>query len=337
MRRSPSPEQCQPDVLHGRQVAAMFGRIARWYDLLNHALSLGMDVYWRWRLARVARPGSGGVVLDLAAGTLDVSRALCRMYPAVRVAAVDFARPMLERGLPKLAGVFAIHPDDLLVLGDEPRLARRAAAIIVNQRGVDAGALEHFGEHVAVGVIPRHADHRHLFGRAAEEIRAQQRHGKAAAFHLQHRNIRHGRKVDVVLDNQHRNALCGTVGRIIVAVALGADDADEQKAGCRFPAVVNNIADLGFHAALYKRAGRAFGQLCQFHTVFPLKHKFRLPRPAMPLRQRRRGKMRRTPARKKLPRPMPRSRRRCRPQPRPPLRLRPHRRPRHPTHVGRPG
>jgi demethylmenaquinone methyltransferase/2-methoxy-6-polyprenyl-1,4-benzoquinol methylase len=103
MRRSPSPEQSQPDVLHGRQVAAMFGRIARWYDVLNHALSLGMDVYWRWRLARVARPGRGGVVLDLAAGTLDVSRALCRMYPAVRVAAVDFSLPMLERGLPKLA------------------------------------------------------------------------------------------------------------------------------------------------------------------------------------------------------------------------------------------
>jgi len=102
MRHSPSPEQSQRDLMHGRQVAAMFGRIARWYDLLNHTLSLGMDIYWRWRLARAARPGPGGVVLDLAAGTLDVSRALCRMYPDVRVAAVDFARPMLERGLPKL-------------------------------------------------------------------------------------------------------------------------------------------------------------------------------------------------------------------------------------------
>jgi len=104
MQHSPSPEQSQRDVLHGRQVAAMFGRIARWYDLLNHTLSLGMDIYWRWRLARAAKPGPGGVVLDLAAGTLDVSRALCRMYPDVRVAAVDFARPMLERGLPKLKG-----------------------------------------------------------------------------------------------------------------------------------------------------------------------------------------------------------------------------------------
>jgi demethylmenaquinone methyltransferase/2-methoxy-6-polyprenyl-1,4-benzoquinol methylase len=103
MRQSPAPDQSQRDVMHGRQVAAMFGRIARWYDLLNHALSLGMDIYWRWRLARVARPGKGGVVLDLAAGTLDVTIALCRMYPDVRVAAVDFAKPMLERGLPKLA------------------------------------------------------------------------------------------------------------------------------------------------------------------------------------------------------------------------------------------
>jgi ubiquinone/menaquinone biosynthesis methyltransferases len=90
--------------MHGRQVAAMFGRIARWYDFLNHTLSLGLDIYWRWRLARVALPRPGGVVLDLAAGTLDVALALIRQYPDVRVAAVDYTLPMLVRGKEKLAG-----------------------------------------------------------------------------------------------------------------------------------------------------------------------------------------------------------------------------------------
>lgn len=83
---------------HGRAVAAMFGRIAGWYDFLNHALSLGQDMVWRRRLARLARPRPGEVVLDLAAGTLDVSLELLRQYPDIRVAALDFARPMLETG-----------------------------------------------------------------------------------------------------------------------------------------------------------------------------------------------------------------------------------------------
>ena len=104
MQRSAPQEQSQRDQIHGRQVAAMFGRIARWYDFLNHTLSLGLDIYWRWRLARVALPKPGGVVLDLAAGTMDVSIALTKQYPDVRVAAVDYTLPMLARGKGKLTG-----------------------------------------------------------------------------------------------------------------------------------------------------------------------------------------------------------------------------------------
>lgn len=124
----PPEHDSQRDRLHGKQVAAMFGRIAGWYDFLNHSLSLGMDIYWRWRLARAARPrptdGSGGTVLDLAAGTLDVALALTRQYPSVRVAAVDFSLPMLQRGQGKLKGledrIFPIQGDGrALPLPDE--------------------------------------------------------------------------------------------------------------------------------------------------------------------------------------------------------------------------
>jgi demethylmenaquinone methyltransferase/2-methoxy-6-polyprenyl-1,4-benzoquinol methylase len=86
---------------HGRRVADMFGRIAGWYDFLNHALSAGQDIYWRYRLARAARPEPGQTVLDLAAGTMDVSVELLRQYPECRVAALDFSLPMLERGKAK--------------------------------------------------------------------------------------------------------------------------------------------------------------------------------------------------------------------------------------------
>ncbi|WP_338668309.1 ubiquinone/menaquinone biosynthesis methyltransferase [Pseudodesulfovibrio methanolicus] len=86
---------------HGRRVADMFGRIAGWYDFLNHALSGGQDIYWRYRLAKAARPEPGGLILDLAAGTMDVSVELLRQYPECKVAALDFALPMLENGKAK--------------------------------------------------------------------------------------------------------------------------------------------------------------------------------------------------------------------------------------------
>ena len=82
----------------------MFGRIAGFYDLLNHTLSLGIDYYWRHVLAKNVRVGSTNRVLDLAAGTLDVSLAIRRKYPHVQVPAMDFCPPMLQRGLHKLKG-----------------------------------------------------------------------------------------------------------------------------------------------------------------------------------------------------------------------------------------
>ena len=93
-----------PRPQHDAAVSGMFGRIAGFYDLLNHTLSLGIDYYWRHVLAKNVRVGSTNRVLDLAAGTLDVSLAIRRKYPHVQVPAMDFCPPMLQRGLHKLKG-----------------------------------------------------------------------------------------------------------------------------------------------------------------------------------------------------------------------------------------
>lgn len=96
---------------HGRRVAALFDGIAGWYDFLNHFLSAGLDVYWRRRLVRRVRCGPGGTVLDLAAGTLDVSREIARQHPGARVLAMDFSRSMLRTGMKKDVAAFPVQAD----------------------------------------------------------------------------------------------------------------------------------------------------------------------------------------------------------------------------------
>ena len=93
---------CTAKPAHDAAVAGMFGRIVPFYDLLNRVLSLGLDQYWRKVLAQNVRIGDTGRVLDLAAGTLDVSLAIRRRYPTAVVPAMDFCPPMLVRGSRKL-------------------------------------------------------------------------------------------------------------------------------------------------------------------------------------------------------------------------------------------
>ncbi len=82
----------------------MFGRISPWYDFLNHTLSLGLDISWRRRMMPALGLNATGRVLDLAAGTLDVSRQISRSYPGCSIIGADLSLPMLRRGLPKMEG-----------------------------------------------------------------------------------------------------------------------------------------------------------------------------------------------------------------------------------------
>ncbi len=80
----------------------MFDAIAGRYDLLNHVLSGGLDVYWRWRAVRRLRLTGRGSVLDLCTGTCDVARAIVKGRKARRVVGIDFSGEMLRVGQAKL-------------------------------------------------------------------------------------------------------------------------------------------------------------------------------------------------------------------------------------------
>lgn len=83
------------------RIGAMFNRIAPVYDLLNHTLSSGMDLWWRHKAVSSLRIPEGAIVLDVATGTGDLAFSLLRRNPSAKVIGVDIARAMLERAVLK--------------------------------------------------------------------------------------------------------------------------------------------------------------------------------------------------------------------------------------------
>jgi demethylmenaquinone methyltransferase/2-methoxy-6-polyprenyl-1,4-benzoquinol methylase len=79
----------------------MFAAITPAYDHLNHLLSANQDRRWRRKAVGMF---TGGVlrVLDVAAGTGDLSRAWLRHRPGVQVLPTDFVGEMCLAGATKL-------------------------------------------------------------------------------------------------------------------------------------------------------------------------------------------------------------------------------------------
>ncbi|HXX62922.1 MAG TPA: bifunctional demethylmenaquinone methyltransferase/2-methoxy-6-polyprenyl-1,4-benzoquinol methylase UbiE [Bacteroidota bacterium] len=83
-------------------VRSLFDSIARRYDLLNHLLSGGIDVYWRHRAIEHLRAAAPRRILDVATGTADFALAALRLKPQ-QIVGVDIAEQMLTIGRGKVA------------------------------------------------------------------------------------------------------------------------------------------------------------------------------------------------------------------------------------------
>lgn len=77
-------------------VKAAFSSIAHRYSLTNHVLSCGIDVLWRRKVAALVAQERPHAILDLAAGTGDLSLVLQARCPEAEVVAADFCPEMLE-------------------------------------------------------------------------------------------------------------------------------------------------------------------------------------------------------------------------------------------------
>lgn len=111
------------------RIAGMFDAIAGKYDLLNLVLSGGLDRRWR-RLAIESLALTGTErVLDVCAGTADVSIGAARAVPgSARVVGVDFAGAMLRKGQEKLRAL-GLPGRVQLVRGDAMQLPVASATV----------------------------------------------------------------------------------------------------------------------------------------------------------------------------------------------------------------
>jgi demethylmenaquinone methyltransferase / 2-methoxy-6-polyprenyl-1,4-benzoquinol methylase len=108
------------------KVRGVFSRIAPTYDLLNRVISLGMDEGLRRRTVDLAELTPSSRVLDLAAGTGDLTLAIARRGRPAEVLSTDFVPEMLEIAKPKAAAydgptkiTFQVEDAQALTLPDE--------------------------------------------------------------------------------------------------------------------------------------------------------------------------------------------------------------------------
>jgi demethylmenaquinone methyltransferase/2-methoxy-6-polyprenyl-1,4-benzoquinol methylase len=118
--------------LSAADVRSMFDRIAPVYDVMNRAMTAGLDRGWR-RLTAQAVVAPGDRVLDACCGTGDL--ALAAHAAGGRVTGLDFSPRMLERARRKTTEIEWV-PGDLLALPFEDA-SFDAATIGFGLRNVD--------------------------------------------------------------------------------------------------------------------------------------------------------------------------------------------------------
>ncbi|PIQ88426.1 MAG: hypothetical protein COV72_08980 [Candidatus Omnitrophica bacterium CG11_big_fil_rev_8_21_14_0_20_42_13] len=83
-------------------VREIFKEIPRTYELINHILTFGMDIFWRRRTAKAAAVVSGKNKIDLCSGTGETASYLKNYSKnGSQIYAVDFCLPMLKEAAKK--------------------------------------------------------------------------------------------------------------------------------------------------------------------------------------------------------------------------------------------
>ncbi len=83
-------------------VQKIYTEVARTYELVNHVLTLGLDIRWRKKTARFAAQKGGTLWLDVCSGTGEMAQNLALLSANnVDIHIVDFSFPMLKKAMEK--------------------------------------------------------------------------------------------------------------------------------------------------------------------------------------------------------------------------------------------
>ncbi|UUX96845.1 bifunctional demethylmenaquinone methyltransferase/2-methoxy-6-polyprenyl-1,4-benzoquinol methylase UbiE [Aquabacterium sp. J223] len=94
-----------------QRVRGVFDRVAERYDLMNDLMSAGLHRAWKAYTLAVANARPGDRVLDIAAGTGDLTRGFARQVgPTGEVVHTDINEAMLRRGRDRLLDEGCVLP-----------------------------------------------------------------------------------------------------------------------------------------------------------------------------------------------------------------------------------
>ena len=83
-------------------VRSLFDSIARRYDLLNHLLSSGFDIFWRAKAIQLLADFHPKRILDIATGTADLALKAAELRPE-QIIGIDISEEMLKLGRRKIS------------------------------------------------------------------------------------------------------------------------------------------------------------------------------------------------------------------------------------------
>jgi demethylmenaquinone methyltransferase/2-methoxy-6-polyprenyl-1,4-benzoquinol methylase len=79
-------------------VLKVFSEVAHLYELVNHILTLGLDIPWRKRAAQIAASGGGSLWLEVCSGTGEMAANLQKLASLdTKIVVSDFSMPMISR------------------------------------------------------------------------------------------------------------------------------------------------------------------------------------------------------------------------------------------------
>jgi len=92
-------------------VQKIYVEVAHTYEMINHIITLGLDILWRKKAARIASQKGGSLWMDICSGTGEMARYLSALSDDdVTIFAVDFSFPMLKKLMEKGGNALELFP-----------------------------------------------------------------------------------------------------------------------------------------------------------------------------------------------------------------------------------